>query len=480
MNILPFQQKFIKAVYDPKILTAILSIPRGNGKSTLSGWLLSKALTPGDPLYVKGAESVLVSGSIEQARIVFRVVRFLLGEETGAYRYLDSATRCGITHVDTNTRLRVHGSNAKTAMGFLNVPLVVWDEPGAAETIAGQRMLEAIETAMGKPGSRLKFVGIGTLAPAHSGFWHDLVKSKPTASKHITLLQGDGNKWDQWQTIRKANPLMVKFAESRKVLLSERNAARRDAAKKSQFLSYRLNLPTLNENEALITPEQWQTALKRKVADREGSCVLGVDLGANRAWTAAVAMWESGRVEALAFAPGIPDMRDQERRDGVSGGLYQKLADQGTLIVAEGRQVPDVSYFLHECMERFGYIGAMVCDRFRLAELEDAAGSAGYGGEILPVVTQWREGAQQVRSFRSLALDGVEHCQLSIEPKSAALITASISVAQLQHDQAGNCRLIKSKNNTARDDVAAAMLLASDELKRVLNEPEQLDEVIAF
>ena len=479
-KLLPFQRRFIKAVYSAQILTALLSLPRGNGKSSLSGRLLSHALTPGDPLFQAGAEYVLISGSIEQCRIVFNVVRKQI-EPTGEYRFIDSATRCAALHTPTNTRLRVHGSNAKTAMGFLNVPLVVWDEPGAAEENKGQRMLEAIETAQGKPGSRLKFIAIGTLAPASRGFWHDLVASGRGESRHVTLYQGDYDTWDKWPTIRRANPLMSKFPESRAKLLEERDAARVDPVKKAQFLKYRLNYPARNELETVIEPELWKAAVNRPLAERDGAAIVGVDLGAGRAWSAAVAMWRSGRVEALAFAPGIPSIEDQERRDAVSGGLYTRLVDSGALLVAQGARVPPASIFMHEIMMRFGLIECIICDRFRIAELQDAADAAGFGGLIEARVTMWMQSSEDIRAFRALAIDGHRDCKLSIDPDSAPLITASLANAEIEHDTSANMRLRKvGVNNRARDDVAAGLVLAAGELQRQLNIPDVLDDVIAF
>ena len=45
----PFQRQFLKAALSPKVDTAALSLPRGNGKSSLAGHLAARLLTPGDP-----------------------------------------------------------------------------------------------------------------------------------------------------------------------------------------------------------------------------------------------------------------------------------------------------------------------------------------------------------------------------------------------------------------------------------------------
>ena len=164
-----FQTRFIKAATAPGIDTAALSLPRGNGKSALAGHLLARILDPDDKLFRPATESVLCAASIEQARICFRFARETL-EPLGGYRFLDASTRIGITHKATNTKLRVIGSNGKTAMGLVGCPWAVCDEPGAWEVNGGTMLHDAIMTAMGKPFSPLRVLYIGTLAPGVSGW----------------------------------------------------------------------------------------------------------------------------------------------------------------------------------------------------------------------------------------------------------------------------------------------------------------------
>ena len=223
----PFQQRFVDGATAPGVDTAALSLPRGNGKSWLAGNLAARALTPDDALYVEGGETVLCAGSIEQARIVFRVARRIL-EPTGDYRFLDSATRCGITHKSNGTRLRVLGSNARTAFGFVDVPLVVADEPGAWEVNGGQLLHDAVQTAMGKPGSPLRAIYIGTLAPATRGWWVDLVTAGSRDGTYVQALRGDPEKWESWREIKRCNPLVTISDIFAAKLRQERDDARRD------------------------------------------------------------------------------------------------------------------------------------------------------------------------------------------------------------------------------------------------------------
>ena len=186
-----------------------------------------------DPLFKPGTESVLCAASIEQARIVFRFARADL-EADPAYRFLDSHTRCGIVHKPTNTRLRIIGSNGKTAMGLVGCPWAICDEPGAWEVNGGTLLHDAIETAKGKPGSPLRVVYIGTLAPATAGWWHDMIEDGTHGSTYVQALRGDPERWDQWPEIRRCNPLTAISPEFRRKLLEERDAARRDTRLKAR------------------------------------------------------------------------------------------------------------------------------------------------------------------------------------------------------------------------------------------------------
>ena len=143
----PVQRRFVYQAGRPSVDTAALSVPRGNGKS----WLAARIASASLPKLARDQEIVLIGGSIEQCRIVFRFCRSMLGED--GYRYLDSATRCGITRIGGG-RLRVQGSNAKTAMGLVNVPLVIADEPGSREVVSGELMNSALQTAQGSPDRR--------------------------------------------------------------------------------------------------------------------------------------------------------------------------------------------------------------------------------------------------------------------------------------------------------------------------------------
>ncbi len=447
----PFQEQFLAGAMGPGIDTAVLSLPRGNGKSTLAGHLVARALTPGDSLWIGGGqEVVLMAASVEQARHVFGAVKGAL-EKTGRYRWIDSVVRLGAFGPD-GCRLRVVSSNHKTALGLVRTPLVVADEPGAWETSGGRQMADAIFTSQGKPGSSLRALFLGTIAPARSGWWPELVAGGSGPGRYVQALQGTAKRWDDWDEVLRVNPLS-KYPELRSKLDRELTEAKQDDRLKARFLSFRLNLPTADESEVLLTIADWERVRTRPVPDRAGKPLVGFDLGGGRAWSAASAIWQSGRVEALALAPGIPGIADQERRDKVPAGTYSRLVKAGSLRIAEGRRVPEVSHLVDLVRQTWGVPENVYCDRFRLGELQDAIGTV---APIIPRTMRWSEAAEDIRALRQIAADG----PLSVAPESRDLVATSLAVSVVVNDDAGNVRLVKGRTgNESRDDVAAALVL---------------------
>ena len=103
--------------------------------------------------------------------------------------------------------------------------------------------------------------------------------------------------------------------------------------------------------------------------------------------------------------------------------------------------------------DEWGAPEVIICDRFRLAELQDCAG----GTPIVPRVARWSEASADIRAVRKGAADGPLACAES----SRSLLTASLAVAAVKTDDQGSVRMVKAgSNNCARDDVAAALVLA--------------------
>ncbi len=238
-----------------------------------------------------------------------------------------------------------------------------------------------------------------------------------------------------------------------------RHALYRWIRAKARFLSYRLNQPSADESSVLLTVDDWDLVESRPVPEPKGSPTVGVDLGGGRAWSAAVAIWPSGRTEALAVAPGVPDLTEQERRDRVPVGTHSRLYDRGQLDVAEGLRVQPVRQIWEAILSKWSRPKLIVCDRFRLPELQDAIKG---GVRLEPRVTRWSESAFDIRALRRMAKDG----PMSVDHDSRPLVETSLARARVVNDDAGNFRLVKQRNNESRDDVCAALVLACGAVDR--------------
>jgi hypothetical protein len=68
-----WQRRFVDRALAPETRIAALSLPRGCGKTALSGWLGAEALDPAGRLYAPRSETIIVSASLDPVEDVVRV-----------------------------------------------------------------------------------------------------------------------------------------------------------------------------------------------------------------------------------------------------------------------------------------------------------------------------------------------------------------------------------------------------------------------
>ena len=456
-GLLPFQKQFTDAVCrvnnPPEIAAA--SWPRGNGKSWLCGGLVARSLTPGDPLFEPSVENILVSSSRNQAGITLEFARAALGED--GYRW----SADGVTHLASRARVRIVSSDARRALGLgANVRLIVADEPGAWSPIQGRRLWDAMVTSLGK--RRTQIIVVGTLAPAPltgpASWWPSLVASGSGEGRHVSLLQADAAKWRSFEEVLRCNPVAAINGYLRRTLEREHKAALASERAARTFRQYRLNIPgDPVESQPLITAAEWERVCARPVPACEGKPVIGVDLGGNRSWSAAAAIWPSGRIEAWAVAPGLPSLGDQEREDQVADGTYGELIRSGGLSVDAGRAVPSVALLLARAWAWEPL--AIVCDSYRVAETHKAVQGR---ARVIERARSHGEATSNVQSLRSLLLDTGAG---ATEP-SRDLLTSAWAQTNLVISPDGLTKVVKLDQRRSRDDAAAALLLAAGEQAR--------------
>ena len=115
VTVLPFHADWIRATFANDIQISAMSCPRGSAKSWCVGQLAALGLRPRSPLFQPGIETLVVSASLEQSRIILGFVREALDDDDYYYRWLDSGQRLAVTHKATGTKLRVLSSSGSGA-----------------------------------------------------------------------------------------------------------------------------------------------------------------------------------------------------------------------------------------------------------------------------------------------------------------------------------------------------------------------------
>ena len=457
-GLLPFQSAFVSAVtrkeQPPEI--AALSCPRGNGKSWLCGKLVSRSLTPGDPLFEAGVENILVSSSTNQARIVLDFAHAELGE-SDAYRWRAD----GVVHLDSRARVRIVSSDARRALGLgASVRLIIADEPGAWSPIQGRRLFDAMLTSLGK--RKTQILVVGTLAPAPlqgpASWWPQFVAAGSGAGRHVALLQADPERWGDFDEVLRVNPVAAINPHLRRTLEREHKAALESERSARTFRQFRLNIPGEPvDSQPLVTTAEWERVCARPVPACEGRPVIGVDLGGTRSWSASAAIWPSGRIEAWAIAPGVPSLASQEHEDQIAPDSYLELVKSGGLSVDAGRAVPSVDRLLSRIWAWEPRL--IVCDSYRAPELHQVVSGR---VRVIERAKSGGEATSNIQSLRSLLLDS----EAGASEASRALLGAAFAQTNLVIDNSGVTRVSKVDRRRSRDDASAALLLAAGEQAR--------------
>ena len=244
-------------------------------------------------------------------------------------------------------------------------------------------------------------------------------------------------------------------------LREEAKVAARDPVALASFEALRLNMGTSDTVEAhLLQSGTWKAAEGDAAA--VGDYILGIDLGATEAMSAAAGFWpESGRLDGVACfgsEPGTKERRAQGRR---RGGVHSTMETRGELVLSPGR-ISDVQTLLGEVWERWGAPKAIVCDRSSSAELRKALSQLDWPVVALVERGQGFEiGSEDVRGFKAAFLRDPGHSY----PLAVAVFGRGERSDGERRSGTTSVTLQGSRkaagHSTADDDAAAAAILAA-------------------
>ena len=162
--------------------------------------------------------------------------------------------------------------------------------------------------------------------------------------------------------------------------------------------------------------------------------------------------------------PSQPSLLDRGASDGVSG-RYVEMEDRRELTTLGGKTVP-VAPWLKQVMSHVAGqpIAALVCDRYKQAEMAEAIDAAGVRCPVVWRGMGWRDGSEDVERFRRAAFDGQVKTSPSLLLRSALADTVTLK------DVANNFKIAKARSK-GRIDAACATVLAVAEGARMVARP---------
>lgn len=470
VEVLPYQERFIRGTFRPGIQTAALSIARGNGKSTLVGWLADSVLLPTGPLHHRNAVVIVAASSFEQGAIIHKAVVDQLPDKDNRERWsIWDSNRLRIRCKESGAELRVLSFSPGSAHGVMGGKLLLADEVAQWPRSQRDRMWTALESTLGKtPGCRL--IAISTRPDDKDNPLSKLLDGAADYALEFRSRAGKG--WDKDSAIRTANPALDHFPALRAAIERDRRIAKEDPAKIPAFRAYRLNqgTPEGDTRDVVLTAHQY-AGLEDETVD-VGDYVLGLDLAGGHAQNGVAAVSldadPDGRhhVDAFAVWPETVKVKERSKRDDQN---YAAMIAVDDLIQVSGPTV-DVDQVITEAMARWGRPACVVTDYFRISESRHVLESHGYIEDDETLIYRrfgWGDGSEDLRGFRRMV------ASKSLRFRRSLLLRASFSVARTISDASGNEKMAKLTERGGRgvDDCAAAAVIAVAEVNRRYTTP---------
>ena len=472
LTVLPWQSAVLRVVEGMAGGEYGLSLPAGSGKTTLVAAIAAAALV-WSPLVRPRADVMVVAGSFPQAGIAFDHAAHFLRAWTDAdpdrWRVLRSESVALIEDRETGVKLRAREASARTLHGAAPA-MVIADEPAQWQPTQRDAIYSALRSRLGKiPGSVLLAIGTRSDDAAH---WFSRLLER-NGITYAADADADPFLPATWHA---ANPSLAHFPSLRAVYQREADEARADPSLLPAFKALRLNLGTADHEIAvLIDVEAWQRCEVDILPAARGPAVWGVDLSGGDA-LAAIACYhpQCGRLECIAAFPELPSLAERGRTDGAD---YERMADDGDLLVL-GRRVVPTSALVAAALERWGRPSRIVADHHQERELREALEAAHFPAAALTTSGMgWAHGPARIRDFRRAVSGG------KVWARPTLLIRQSMANARTVSDSMGAEKPIKGgasgRKRTARDDTAIAALLAVSEGARLPAAPRRRRHYVA-
>lgn len=421
MRLRPWQVDIVRALFDdPRPRQGLLSIPRGNGKSTLAAAIALYGLFGDD---VEGAQVLCVASDERQARIVFNAARRMVELED---RLLEQTqifqNRLYVPHTDSY--LYPLPAEPGALQGY-DPSLAIVDELH----VVTEQVWEAMSLASGKRDRSLILAISTPAADSDSVMWrlveHGRANDDPAfAYKEFSAPDScDVSDEEAWA---KANPALDDFLHRDAIRATLRTS------RESSFRRYRLG-QWVQGDEAWMPASIWDACHDPDRVIPDGSdVILGFDGSFNGDATALV-------VCTVEDVPHVDVVDLWERPHGAHSDWQVPILDVEEAIRRACRQ---------------WNVREIVCDPFRWARTMQVL-----EGEGLPIVefpqTPARMTPATTRFYEAAVNKAITH---SGDPRLARHMSNTV----LKADSRGTRVAKEHKGSTRRIDLAVAAIMANE------------------
>ncbi|OHC45949.1 MAG: hypothetical protein A2092_15470, partial [Rhodobacteraceae bacterium GWE1_64_9] len=444
------------------VRTAVLSMPRKNGKTQLvAGLALCHLLGPEAE---QRGEIYAAANDRFQSGKTFNEIVAILDELP------DLEGRVNVTKFRKEIQVlagpgkgSIFAALSADAAGKhgLSPSFIVYDELGQAPK---RDLYEALDTAMGARDNPLMVV-ISTQAADDHAIMSELVDygqrlnagEMEDPAFHLTFY-GATDQDDPWHpdTWAKANPALGDFRSLSDVQRQAAQAQRMPSAEHS-FRNLILN-QRVSAHVRFIAKAEWDMNSTAPRADLRGRpCFAGLDLSASRDLTAFVLVFpdDAGGFDVLPrFYLPEAGLREKAEADRVP---YDVWARQGHLTAIPGAVV-DPSFVAQDIAEAAAEydLQGLAYDRWRIEDLKRELANIGAELPLREFGQGFRDMAPAIDTLERLVAEG------KLRHGGNPILTMCASNAVIERDAAGNRKLAKHKS-TGRIDgmVALAMALAA-------------------
>lgn len=333
IKLLPFQRRIVASIYDTPTRTAIVSLPKKNGKTSLVGCLTLAKMC--GPEALRNAQLFSTAQSRDQASVLFDLMTKMVRLSPTLSAVIDvQETRRALLVPELGNRYRALSADHETAHG-LSPSFVVHDELGV---VRGPKfeLYQTLERSFGAQANPLTVI-ISTQAAQASDLMSLLIDDAlrgedPRTKLFLFSAPIDADPFVE-QTWKLANPAYGVFLNKAEVS-AQADMAQRLPSEEPSFRNYVLN-QRVEAQAAFVSPAIW-AANGAQPTPLDGLEVDGgLDLSAVNDLTGLVLVADDGSVHSFAWLPaeGLAEKAKRDRTD------YLQWVKDGHLISTPGRAV---------------------------------------------------------------------------------------------------------------------------------------------